>query len=668
VIRALLRALAGCLALAAAAGVHAAESKSVQQAQLDLTVRIDPATRAFAAQAVLSCRCSGTLDVSLGGRFAVESVSVDDAPHQAKAERTEDHRRLGIVLPATPAQHRISLRYAGTLAVLVEADERGVLGGLPPMTSERGTYLPAGSGWYPEVDVGTFTYRIAIEMPAGQRALVPGRLVSEATDGPAYRAQFALDDPAQGIELVAGPYRVEERRGDVWVRTYFHPEIADLSAGYLDAAAGYVARYAKSIGPYPYAGFSIASSPLPTGFGMPAFTYLGIDVLKLPFIRSTSLGHEVLHNWWGNGVYVDWQRGNWSEGLTTFMADYAYKEDEGEAAAREMRLGWLRDFAAVPPGRDRPLREFTSRTHDASQIVGYNKAAFVFYMLRDEISADTFAASLRRFYAEKKFQAASWADLEHAFSAQSGQNLQPFFAQWLERTGAPRLHVDDARAEQAGNGWRIRLTLSQGEPAYRLRVPLEVQTERGAEQHVVRIDRARQDLVIETQAQPKTLSVDPGLRVFRRLDASEIPAILRQVTLDPAAVTVIVSRTPEVQTAAPALAQRLMDTGPRFADAVPPRGAGIVMGLHEDIDAWLAKSGLPPEPVSLRGRGTAQVWTAALADGRTVLIVSARDAASLQSLARPLPHYGRQSWLVFEGAKAIDRGVWEVKAVSWRFE
>ena len=76
----------------------------------------------------------------------------------------------------------------------------------------------------------------------------------------------------------------------------------------------------------------------------------------------------------------------------------------------------------------------------------------------------------------------------------------------------------------------------------------------------------------------------------------------------------------------------------------------------------------PPEPEQLRNRGSAQVWTAQLPNGKTLLAISARDAASLQALLRPLPHYGRQSWLVFDGAKAIDRGVWEVKAVSWRFE
>jgi hypothetical protein len=39
-------------------------------------------------------------------------------------------------------------------------------------------------------------------------------------------------------------------------------------------------------------------------------------------------------------------------------------------------------------------------------------------------------------------------------------------------------------------------------------------------------------------------------------------------------------------------------------------------------------------------------------------VVSARDAESLAALVRPLPHYGRRSYVVFEGAKAIDMGVW----------
>jgi hypothetical protein len=35
-----------------------------------------------------------------------------------------------------------------------------------------------------------------------------------------------------------------------------------------------------------------------------------------------------------------------------------------------------------------------------------------------------------------------------------------------------------------------------------------------------------------------------------------------------------------------------------------------------------------------------------------------RDASALEALARPLPHYGAQSFVAFERARAIERGVW----------
>jgi hypothetical protein len=350
------------------------------------------------------------------------------------------------------------------------------------------------------------------------------------------------------------------------------------------------------------------------------------------------------------------------------MADYAYKEEESESAAREMRLTWLRDFAALPAERDRPLREFTSRTHDASQIVGYDKAAFLFFMLRDELSPKAFAAGLRSFFVEHRFRRASWADLEQAFAGASGRDLHAFFSQWLDRRGAPSLVVEHASSEQTASGYRVQLSLSQGEPAYRLRVPVLVETDGGTQEQLVQLDSAHQEVTFETRGRPRTLTIDPTLRVFRRLDEREIPPIVRQVTLDSSSVTVVATKTAEIEPIARGLAERLMDTTPRFGDDLPRDAAVIVIGLHADVDAWLARANLPPEPAQLRTRGSAQVWTARLPNDKTLLTISARDAASLQALLRPLPHYGRQSWLVFEGPKAIDRGVWEVRAVSWRLE
>ena len=129
---------------------------------------------------------------------------------------------------------------------------------------------------------------------------------------------------------------------------------------------------------------------MPVGLGFEGLTYIGRQVLPLPFMRGQSLPHEILHNWWGNGVLVDYETGNWSEGLTTYMADYGLTVERSADAAREMRLAWLRDVAALPPERDSTLAGFRVRIHGAAQIVGYNKSAYLFLMLNDLLGQDAF--------------------------------------------------------------------------------------------------------------------------------------------------------------------------------------------------------------------------------------------------------------------------------------
>ena len=99
----------------------------------------------------------------------------------------------------------------------------------------------------------------------------------------------------------------------------------------------YIALYEELIGPYPFQQFSIVENFFPTGYGFPSYTLLGSTVIRLPFIIETSLGHEIAHCWWGNGVLVDDRQGNWCEGLTTYLADYLYKERTSEEEGRQLQ-------------------------------------------------------------------------------------------------------------------------------------------------------------------------------------------------------------------------------------------------------------------------------------------------------------------------------------------
>jgi aminopeptidase N len=658
---ALVRALLAWL-LAVAAG--AAAATGAVPAAMDFAVRIDPEPRSFAASGTVVLPPGEAVDLVLGGDFVVERITIDGRDGAPERRAAGDPQRWRV--PASKAPRRIAVSWRGTFGALDTAlTHRETLTAARPVAGAEGTQLLSASRWYPHVPGALASYRVALDLPDAQRGLVPGRLVEERSEGGRYRATFEFPHPAEGIDLLAGPYRVAQRMmklpdgREVRLRTYFHPSIAGLAEGYLESTQRYVEMYDRWIGPYPFTEFSVVSSPTPTGFGMPALTYLGVEVLKLPFIRATSLGHEVLHNWWGNGVYPDYASGNWSEGLTTFMADYAYRERESEAAARAMRLEWLRDFAALPEGRDAPLARFTSRTHGAAQIVGYHKAAMLFLMLRDRIGAEAFDRGVQAFWRDQRFRVASWTELRAAFEAASGESLAPFFSQWLTRTGAPAPRLERAATTQTSDGWTAEVTLAQSAPPYALRVPLVFRTPRGDETRWVALTGERQTFRLALDLQPTAVLLDPDFRVFRRLAPQEAPPILRQAMLDAATETVIVSAG-EADAAARELAARLQEHAPRVASAqaAPPAGPALVIGLAPDVDRWLAQNGLPARPAAIAGKGTAQVWTQSRERGAPLAIVSAEDVASLAALARPLPHYGRQSYLAFDGARAIERGVW----------
>jgi aminopeptidase N len=378
-------------------------------------------------------------------------------------------------------------------------------------------------------------------------------------------------------------------------------------------------------------------------------------------MRSRSLAHEVLHNWWGNGITVDYASGNWAEGLTTYMADYALERDKGETEARSMRVKWLRDYAALPAQRDQPVRAFKSKQHQASQVIGYNKVAFIFHMLANEIGQPTFVDGLQRFWSEHVYGPAAWEDLQAAFEQAAGRDLDWFFKQWLERSGAPRLSLGAHSVETVAAGYRTRIEILQPVKGYRFKLPLLLDTAEGTQRHELTVTDTLTRVEFVTPAKPRYLSVDPGSDVFRRLQQDETPPILRDVTLNPSAVTVVASTDDEFAEVAHRLATRLMDVEPRF-DSLPALQDSaqpvLLIANRADLAERLAQLGLDQSSALPAVAHSAAAWTARRANGAPVLVVTADSTAELASLLRPLPHYGGQSYVLFAAGRAVSRGIW----------
>jgi hypothetical protein len=671
----MLAVLALVPAVQAAQAAQAAQATATAQVvpTFAMEVRIDPASRLLQGEGTWTVPPGVALELTLDRRFRLESIIVDGRPRPlppdgTAAAGTARHR---VSIAATPTRSQSwQFRWRGELAPLDGGiDHRGVIGALPPMASIRGSYLPAGSAWYPEADVPA-TFRIQVTVPAGQHAVVPGRLLSESTEGKETRAAFDTPLPTEGLTLMAGPYRIDERMlalpggRKVRLRTWFTEALQPLAQDYLAAAAGYIERYDREIGNYAFDGFSIVSSPLPTGFGLPGATYIGEAVLRLPFMRGQSLAHEVLHNWWGNGVRVDWRRGNWSEGLTTLMADHALRMAQSPEAGRQMRWGWLRDFAAVAPGTDTPLDRFTARTHGAASAVGYGKSAMLFHMVRAEIGEAAFNEALRDLWRSHAGQAAGWRDLQAAFEKRAGRPLAGLIAPMLSGTGAPMLVPQSIRHDATRGG----LVVTFAEPVpYSYALPVAAWHGERAEPALLPVRRGERSAVLPLQdgRVPDALQVDPDFAAWRRLGPGESPPLLRDAMLAPDIRVLVASDGDDSwRLAAGELATRMLEAQrpptARIADldAAAPL---LVIGRHEDIERLVRRDPRLARPAALARMPDATLWATRAANGAPRVLVSVEDTAALIDLHRRAPHYGAQGHVGFRNGRAIASGIGNIE-------
>ncbi len=526
--------------------------------------------------------------------------------------------------------------------------------------SPGGGFLPEGGHWYPRFEQDAFALHLEARIPGGQRFVATGSLHgAPTTDDGWYRAVYK-HPRADSIVVATGPWVERTLYADgVLVRTLFPENLDAAHAGsYLEHTREYLGMFSERAGPYPYDSFTIAASPMPVGFAFPGFTLLGERVIPLPFIPRTSLAHELMHNWWGTGVRVDYATGNWSEGLTTYMADYHLDELRGEGAS--IRHRWLLDLTWLPEEKDRPLGTFRSGNQGANRIVGYNRGALLFHMLRERIGDEAFDAGTRKIADRHMFEVAGWDDLIRAFSDAAGLDLEFFFAPWLQRPGLPELALRSISQKKSDSGWVLTGELEQvqeGSP-WPLLVPVVVETDAGQKRQVVLLDTRQNRFELTLDAPAHAIAADPGFDVLRRLP--DPPPILRTVTLNPN------TRLIPTQEGLMPFARAMLEHPPEIGEEFDPRQPLLVMGSTEDVIRWLDAAGTPAPPKDLARRGHARMWTL---PGTQTAVISSSDAEGLRNLVGALRHHGHRSYLIQDAdGRGTEFGVWESETDPLRIE
>jgi len=540
----------------------------------------------------------------------------------------------------------------------------------PGIIEERGVYLARSSHWVPEAHGTLLRYRLHTDLPAGWKSVSQGLRGEDSSTGPhtspdRVHEVWEVATPTEQVHLIAARFTEYPRdAGAVKAYAFLRTPDEALAARYLTATAQYLKMYDGLFGQYPYGKFALVENFWETGYGMPSFTLLGPQIIRFPFILTSSYPHELLHNWWGNGVFVDFTGGNWCEGLTAYLADHLLAEQRGQGAVhRRDILQRVTDF--VTPENDFPLTQFRSRYDAVTEAIGYGKTAMVWNMLRERVGDAPFLASLKTFYRDNQFRAASFDDIRRSFEAVTGRDLGPFFKEWVTQKGLPELRLD--QATRSGNDVTVRLAQAQAPPWFALDVPVAIYTASGVQLRSI-VMTADQPTATGSFTLPSPVTrvdIDPQFQVYRRLSPLETPPALSKAF--GASQVLIVVPAADAGTSYAGFVKAWSRTGVEVVDdrslsSLPHDRPVWIIGSNNRYAAAVSQAlgiyGAALDAGALRladttyaaGAKSIVVAVRNPENPATVLVyVSAPTAAAAEGLARKLPHYGKYSWLIFQG-------------------
>lgn len=506
--------------------------------------------------------------------------------------------------------------------------------------------------WYPQPrDLAI--YRLTAALPAGFDAVSEAETIERRSRNGAPELEFEFPHPLDSINLIATDrYEVtRDRINGIDLYAYFFPGDRSLAKTYLRYAKTYLARYEKLLTPYPHRRFSIVENFLPTGYSMPSYTLLGQDVVRLPFIVESSLGHEILHQWFGNLVYLDYAQGNWAEGLTTYLADHLYEEEKGRGWT--YRKGQLIDYGSYVHAKNEfALKDFRVRTDFASRSIGYGKTAMFFHMLMKHLGKDAFLASLKDLIAKKEYRKASWQDLRTAFEGHTGKDLGWFFRQWVDEKGIPDLRLENPVKRWLGDAYEITFDVRQEGPAFTLDLPVRITSVMGiVREQIFKIDGKKKSVEIRMNDEPSQVVIDGNYDLARRLSDAETPPVISGLLGDPEPLIVLPPGHKEFYAA---VIESFRERGGRereaddLKDTEEKSSSLILLGNDNPVYRRLyGETEKPAEGFHIRIRKNP--WDSA----KVTAVIYASSKEEVDTAFRKIFHYGKYSRLSFKHGRNV---------------
>jgi hypothetical protein len=241
---------------------------------------------------------------------------------------------------------------------------------------------------------------------------------------------------------------IEETVAGIPVRLLLQPEHRSQAKRYLEALGAAAERYARWFGPYPYPRLTVVDPPpgahAAAGMEYPMMFTAGTAWwmprgARLPEMLTV---HEFGHQYWQGMVASDEGNEPWlDEGINTWVEGRIMDEVYGPGSYLDLfglRVDSLtgQRLRYLSAGRFDPISRSGYRTLDSRSYAAtsYAKTALVLATLDRHLGGDRLLGALGEYFRRWRFAHPTGRDWRRAIEAGTGEDLDWFFAQFLDDT------------------------------------------------------------------------------------------------------------------------------------------------------------------------------------------------------------------------------------------
>jgi aminopeptidase N len=383
--------------------------------------------------------------------------------------------------------------------------------------------------WLPTIDhpYDKATSEFLVTAPARYQVVSNGLLIEETDLGDGRRiTHWKQSVPIAAWLNALGVAQFTSRHAgsvkgvplEVWS---FHQDGDKGRIAFEDPARRVMEFYIDKVGPFPYEKLgNVEAAGISGGMELASAIFYGEgSVNGRP--ATDLVAHEVAHQWFGDAVTErDWDDVWLSEGFATYFTLLFAEHDRG----REAFVAGLKRSRTLVLGAETQnpgLAVIHDNLADTTKVLNtlvYQKGGWTLHMLRKKVGTEAFWAGIRAYYQRHRDGNVSTDDFRRAMEEASGQDLAPFFRQWLTRAGSPSI-VGTWSYDKDAKKLTIELTQVQSGEPYLL--PIEVLSSdlrKTSQPRVERVDlsRKQQTFEFEAETEPTSVVLDPETWVLMR--------------------------------------------------------------------------------------------------------------------------------------------------------